>query len=330
MAFRSDPRAPSGGAFVDPLARFRELFAALDEPSSVLTDRVPLRLAAINLVTVGGDPERIAADFYACDADLAARLGMFTGTDPAIRRVIASQLIKSGDTPAAFVAEVERVRALFREHRLRRGGVFETLAVLVLRRALRGAAIEPPHVERFQAIYEAMKRHHWWLTGPEDFPACAMLVTRPGEPAAIGDGIEAIYRTLRARADLWPGDSLQTAANVLYVSGAPAHDLADRFALLVAGFRAQTITIGIAEYDDLAMLCMLPLPIERLVETVADYRQQLGASRWLPSRGHFTLATNLAFVHLVGSDAALGPLADAKLLLDMQAITAARQASGAT
>jgi hypothetical protein len=329
MAFRSDPRAPSGGQFLaDPLARFRELFAALDQPSRMWTDRVPLRLAAINLITVPGDPEQIAGEFYTCDADLAGRLGMFTGTDPAVRRVISSQLLKSGDTPAAFVVEVDRVRALFRERKIRRGGVYETLAVLVLRRALQGAAIETAHVERFQAIYEAMKRHHWWLTGPEDFPACAMLVGRPGEPAAIGDGIEAIYGVLRDRVDLWPGDALQTAANVLYVTGAPALDLADRFALLAAGFRANKITVGIAEYDDVAMLCMLSLPVDKIVATVTNYRDQLAAASWFTGRGHFSLATNLAFVHLVGSDPALGSLADAKLLLDMQAITAARQASG--
>lgn len=327
MAFRTDPRAPTHAAPADPLARFRELFAALDEPSGIMTDRVPLRLAAINLITVPGDARRIAADFFACDADLAERFGLWSAIVAAVRRVIASQLIKSGDPPAEFVAEVDRVRAMFRERRLRRDGAYETLAVLVLRRALGGAPIEPAHVERFQAIYEAMKRHHWWLTGPEDFPACAMLVTRPGEPAAIGDGIEAIYTLLRDRVELWPGDALQTAANVLYVSGAPAAVLVERFELLARHFRSAGITIGIAEYDDLATLCMLPIPVEKIVATVAHYRQQLGASRWWPSRGHFSLATNLAFIHLVGSDADLGPLADAKLLLDMQEIVTARQAA---
>src|SRR5690606_37080099 len=103
----------------------------------------------------------------------------------------------------------------------------------------------------------------------------------------------------------------------------------ERYALLRDGFRAAGVSIGQPEYDELALLCMLSLPIDRLVATVAHYRERLAADAWLPSRNHFSLATNLAFVHLAGADAVLGPLADVKLLLDMQAIVAARAAAAA-
>lgn len=320
MVFRADPTAPLLVAPPDPLARFTELFAALDAPSGIFTDRTPLRLAAINLITVPGEAAAIADAFYAHERELRARLGWLSGAGGPIRRVLASHFVKVEDEPAAFVAEVERVQALFRAIRLRRGGVYETLAVLVLRRVLGGAAIDEVHVARFAAIYAALKRHHWWLTGPEEFPACAMLCGRPGAPEAIGAGIEAIYCALHQRARLWGGDALQTAASLLHLSGADPQELAERFALLAERFRGAGATIGQAEYDDLALLCFLAVPVERIVATVIAYRDALHRGEWFQGRAFFSLAANLAFVQLAGTDGALGPLADAKLLLDMQAL----------
>lgn len=330
MAFRdrtTSASAPEPFLAADPFARFQELYAALTPGRGVFNDTAPLRLAAINLVTCPGDPTALAATFYARDEALRRRLGWLSDTNPAVRRVLASQLVKYGDDPDAFLDEVERVRALFRDQGLRRGGVFETLSVLVLRRCLGGAAIEAAHVARLGRLYAAMKSHHWWLTGPEDFPACAMLVAAEGEPEAIGAGIEAIYQALQTRAALWAGDPLQTAANVLYLSGADPLEIAGRFASLAEQFRGAGAKIGQPEYDDLAVLCFLALPSERIVASVMDIRGRLAAGKWFTDRGDFGLASNLAFVALIGNDDARGPLADAKLLLDMQMIVVARQAA---
>lgn len=328
MAFRDAPDGSDPAA--DPLARYRALAAAIERPSGFLTDRVPLRLAAINLVPVAGDPDALAGRFYAIDAALARRLGVFSGTSAAVRQVIAAQLLKHGDDPDRFLDEVARVNALFRDVGLRRGGVYETLAALILRRVLHGAATERAHIERLAALYAEMKRHHWWLTGPDDFPACAMLLGHPGTPTEIGDRIEAIYQTLRRDADLWPGEALQTAANVLYLAGLEPAELAARFVELTRAFRAAGAKIGQDEYDELALLCFVAQPVARIVETVIGYRDSLTGSEWFVTRTNFGLATNLALVRIAGQSGALDSLADAKLLLDMQSIVAYREASGTT
>jgi hypothetical protein len=330
MPFRSDDH-PSIATPVDPLARFAEIHAALASERKWYTDHVPLRLAAVCLITTPGDPELLAAATHEQDAALRAQLGWLNTIDPAVRMLIAAQMVKHGDEPEAFLAEVERARTMFRALGLRRGGVYEVLAVLVLRRVLGRTPIDMSHISRFQGIYEAMKQHHWWLTGPEDFPACAMLLARPEDPATIGAGTDAVYRALHERAHLWRGDSLQTAANVLYLAGAGPEELADRFALLLAGFRdGAGQHIGAGQYDELAILCFLAWPIERVLETVLGYRDQLRATQsWIGKAGALNIASSLAFVRIAGADGALGPLADAKLLLDMQAITAARHAATA-
>lgn len=326
MPFRSLDEDPGFAVPADPLARFDELLTALDMGRGWMQDKVAIRLAAITLLVTPGDANKIAASTRTACAVLGERLGWFSGVDESVRMVIAAQLVKAGDHPDVFVDDLERARHLFRADGLRRGGVHEVLAVLVLRR-LFGAAT-PAIVERFHQIYDAMKAHHWWLTGPEDFPACAMLVGRPEEPAAIGDGTDAIYRGLHERAGLSRGDPLQTAANILFLGGVEAPIIVDRFAGLVEAFRAAGAKIGTAEYDEVAILSFLPQPGATIVASVLALRDGLRARlRWLGERDALSLGASLAFVRLVGDRGELGTLADAKLLLDMQTIVTARQAA---
>lgn len=329
MPFRDDDAAPTIQLPADPLTRFAELHQALDAERTWLQDKVPLRLAAVCLITTPGDPTELAAAIRRNDAALSARVNWLNSVlSDSVRILIAAQLVKHGDEPDRYLDEVERVRAMFRAADLRQGYSYEYLAVLVLRQVLGGRAVESHHVDRFRAIYQAMKRYHWFLTGPEDFPACAMFVGRPADPAEIGAGTDAMYRALHEHADLWRGEQLQTAANVLYLGGLAPREAAERFALLMTAFRAAGARVGINQYDELAILCFLPWPVEKIVEVVMQFHDHLrGTVSWLGKAEALSLAVGLAFTRLAGSERALGPLADAKLLLDMQAIIVARTAA---
>ncbi|WP_434420159.1 DUF4003 family protein [Nannocystis pusilla] len=252
MPFRNLDGDPGFAVPADPLARFDELLTALDAGRGWMQDKVAIRLAAINLLVTPGDAKRLAASTRTGSAILGERLRGFSRVDESVRLVIAAQLVKADVHPEEFLDDLERVRQMFRADGLRRGGVYEVLAVLVLRRLF--GRIEQEHVERLHGIYEAMKAHHWWLTGPEDFPACAMLVGRPEEPAAIGAGTDAIYKALHEQAGLSRGDPLQTAANILYLGGVEAPVIVERFSSLLAAFRAAGAKIGTSEYDEVAIL----------------------------------------------------------------------------
>lgn len=314
----------------DPLARFVAQYEALDAGRRWMGDRVPLRYAAVAMLTTPGDPVDLSASIREVHDALGRSFGWRTDLDSSVRLVLAAQLVKHGDTPAAFVAEVERVRALFRQVRLRRGGVYEVLGVLVLRRVLAGEPVQAEHMLRFKEIYEQLKRHHWFLTGADDYPACAMLVGQPGTPKEIGDGVEAIYQALRRGAGLWRGEALQTAANVLYLSRLAPEEIAERFVRISDALRAAGYSVRQRDYDEVAVLCFLATPVDKIVGTVMEFLRQIRESlRWVDKAMGLSLAASLAFVRLLGDDARLGPLADAKLLLDMQAIVAARQAATA-
>lgn len=315
----------------DPLARFFEIEAAFEAERGFFGDQVPLRLVAANLVLTRGDAKDIAAQVRGTAEELRKLLPTFTHLVSSLQLLVAAVLLQRGDQPAAFVAEVERVRQIMRRLNMRRAELYETVAILVLRIGNDRAPIPDEQVERLRAIYEQMKRHHWLLTGPEDLPACAFLVSqRDRSPEQIGVRANAIYEGLREQAKLWRGDPLQTASNMLALSPLEPAELVERFCLLAHALTSAGVRIGQGEYDEVAVLCFLARPIERIVETVVGYRagirERLG---WVERWATFGLATNLAFVRLVGNDPELGALADVKTLLDMQTIIAARQAAAA-
>ena len=116
------------------------------------------------------------------------------------------------------------------------------MAIWILRVQADFAPVEPPAIERFQALYEEMKRYHWWLTNPDDFPACAILVGQEGSAADIGAGIESIYQALHAGGGS-RGNPLQTAANLLYLARVEPGVAAGRFHALAEGFRRADVAI---------------------------------------------------------------------------------------
>ncbi len=326
MPFRDDLR-PVPEA-IDPLARYVALSEAFEAKTGFFGDRVPGRLAAVSLVLTPGEPAGLVARVNSYASQLTEGLPWFSQLDRSFRISIAATLLKHGDEPAAFLAESERAKALFRKVGMRRSESYEVLALLAARISTQLAPLSLELAQRIQAVYEAMRTHHWWLTGPEDLPACALLACRPGEPSEFGRKATDIYSALERRAGLWRGDPLQTASNLLSLGGLEPDELAQRFQNIAQGLKEAGFRIGQGDYDDVAVLCFLAQPVDRIVDTIRTYTHRIRGLIGLLERGMaMSLATNLAFARMVYGDPELGALADAKCLLDMQAIVIARQAS---
>ena len=329
MVFRGHD-SEQGDVVRDPLTRFFALEQAFEDGRGMFGDRVPLRLVAANLVLTPGEPEEIATEVRTLTELVSEHFAWHSGVALSIRLLIAAILLQRGDTPAAFLSECDRARAMMRDLGMRRMQVYEVAAILALRIRSGLEPITRGQIERMRDIYEAMKSNHWLLTGPEDYPACAFLVGQAGSPQELGDRASAIYHALRRQAKLWRGDPLQTAANILPLGSLEPEEIAERFRTLAVAFDEAGVRIRAGEYDEVAILCFLARPSDKIVETVVGYRDEIKDKlRWMDRFTAFGLAGNLAFARLVGNDPELGPLADAKILLDMQAVIAARQAAAA-
>ncbi|MCA9660941.1 MAG: DUF4003 family protein, partial [Myxococcales bacterium] len=225
------------------------------------------------------------------------------------------QLVRRGVDPAAFYDEFLRVRGLFRAGGVRRDEPREAIAALLLGEVAGGVEVGRDEVTRLRAIYEALKGHHWFLTGADDLPACALLVGEAGTPAAIADGVEAIYAALQG-VGLGPGDPLQRVAMNLYLGrrdGACA-----RVGALRAAFVAAEQPIRPLEYPGLSLLGLItgasaPSLSAEVVQLKERVVVELGAT---PGEA-FNIAASLVYLGDAGAgaDAAAMRILDLELLL---------------
>jgi hypothetical protein len=313
----------------DPLARFGDMYEALNAERRWWREAAPLRFAAMAALTCPGMPQAVAAAIREITKNIGAESGWFGRLDSRLRFIVAAMLLAQGDTARNFLEEVKRVREMFRAAGLRRAAVYETMAILILRMHARQAPITETTIRRFHAVYDEMKRHHWWLTGPDDFPACAILTGQDESPTHIGQTIEDIYQSLRGEG-FSTGNPLQTAANILYLSRLDAREAALRYRSLAEGFRSNRVAIWQSDYDELAILTFLSHPPNRIVDHVVKNREAMKTLRPKPGRSlTFNLAASITFLELVRVDRNLKVITDVKALLDMQAIINAQQAAAA-
>jgi hypothetical protein len=313
----------------DPLVRFQDLYTALNADRSWFQSADPLRFAAIAAMCIPGQAVEVAKSIRQIGDRIKAESGMFGAMRSDLRFIVAAILLSRGDTADGLMGEVRRVRALFRARSMRRAEAYETMAILMLRMKADQAPVSDDALDRFKAMYEEMKLHHWWLTGPEDFPACAVLSGQDADIDEIGARTEAIYQAL-ITVGFAAGDPLQTAANLLYLASGQPHDIAQRYHALAEGFKLAGVSIWRSDYDELAILSFLHHSARQIIETVLARRAVIEALKPKPSRElTFNLASSVAFLELVKVDEQMHTITDARALMDIQAIIQAQQAAAA-
>jgi len=314
---------------MDALTRFKAVYEALNAERGWWSDASSLRFAAIAAATTPQEPVSVAKALRLVAEDLRKGSRWYGELKSSLRFVVSVFLVNAGDDPVRFLAEVERVRALFRERGLRRGGAYEVISVLLLRQQVRLEPIGEASIARFQSIYDEMKRHHWWLTGPEDLPFCALLSGARGSPPEIGERMEALYQALCAE-NFSAGDPLQASASILALSEIESGTAARRFRSLAEAFREAGVAMWQSDYDELAILSFLDTSPREVCDRVIHLREEMKALQPKPDRLiTFNLASSLAFLERVGGDSSTKELIDVKALRDTQAVIDAQRAAAA-
>ncbi|KAF0249395.1 MAG: hypothetical protein FD167_1203 [bacterium] len=314
----------------EPLPRFRAIYEALyNEQGWGGGETNSLRFAAIAAVSCPGEPTEVASKIKTVADEIKTKVGWFGDLRSSLRFIVSVMLIMNEDNVLDFLEETKRVHAMFRAAKLRNGGIYETMAILIMRLSFFRAPIQMETLERFKTIYEQMKKYHWWLTGPDDFPACAILVIQKESPEQIGLTIEKIYQELKIR-EFVPGDYLQTAANILYLTHTEPVEITERYSNLATAFRRAGVQMWQSDYDELAILSFLESPPDFIVEKLLDYREKVKTLHPKPdSTLTFNLAASITFLELIRLNKKLKTIADVKALLDMQAIINAAAAAAA-
>ncbi len=313
----------------DPLPRFIKIYEELNKAKGFFGDASSLRFAAITAISCKGDASEVSKKIRVTGDEIKELSGWFGELRSPLRFIVSGILVLNGDSAADFINEVKRVNDMFREANLRRGGIYETMAILLLRINESQKPVKWDTIIRFKEIYEQMKKHHWWLTGPDDFPACAVLTGLNESPYKICNTVEKIYQTLLKKS-FSSGDPLQTAANLLYLSNLNPDEAASRYHRLSTVFRRKGVSIWQSDYDELAILSFLEHSAESIVDLVLKHRERMKRLRPKPDKSiTFNLASGIAFLELVQLDKNHEIITGTKALINMQNIINAQQAAAA-
>ncbi len=317
----------------NPLDRFCAIYTALMEQKRWFQDPTPLRFAAVTLSLIPGTPRSVALSLENMANELKNLAGWTSPLQSSIRFAVAAILLRSGDTARDFTDEVERVKDLFKQHGLRRGSVYFLIAVLILRDHLHGRKIGERDVERMRAIYDMMKSHHFWLTGVDDYPACAFLSiaqTRTGgafSPEEIGVRVEEFYNGLNDQG-FSRGNQLQTASHVLFFNPDNTSSVVEKFNDIYKLFADRGLYMHGGDYDEVAILTYLHHTPSVIVDRALSDREAIATLKPTPPREiSFSLCAGTAFLSLARLSEKLQKINDIQALMQVQSILQAQQAA---
>ena len=310
---------------METTTRYLEVFEELRKRKRFGTNVSVLRFVALTLATAERDDlvERLEA---AAD-ELRGRSGWSSPLRSSIRYVIAAMILKRDVSPSRVHQRVEDVRAAFRRRKMRRGGLSEILAALILVLKAEGRPVADGTVDRLQSILAAWKKDHRWLTGSDDYPMAALHATRDVGPEEVSLQVEEIYRALREQG-FRRGNQLQLTSHLLAIGSAPPRAAARRFAALVQAFRERGWKISPSRYDEVAVLALCSPQPARLAQQVLAIRDRLRSHKPRPSRDlAFSLASGIVLAEDAKKRERLADTGDIAAARMAQTVLEAQQAA---
>ena len=147
-----------------------------------------------------------------------------------------------------------------------------------------------------------MKNFHWWLTGPDDFPAAAALNFIDGSAREVMLRAESTYNFLH-QAGLEKGDGLQSASNLLPLLHKDTGDAVGTFLELRRLLKEQGKDQIPYHYDSLLPLVMLEQEPQHIIDMcLAIYKELNISNQESFGSSTFGIATDLCFLDLIRFD----------------------------
>ena len=285
-----------------PVERFRNILGCLEFPQNSVEELYWLRFAAQAAILRPEDPEHIAKVIRRTAKVLDDNTPWYETLSTAMRFAIAALLVQTHDSPCDFIRGHRHISNLLRQQEMRSGGAHETLAVAILRMNAEKRRIHHQDITRFKAIYEAMKSFHWWLTGPDDFPAVAALCHVEGAARDVIQTTEGMYQYL-SDAGFESGDGLQSAANLLPLINLSQADAVTKLIGLRKILKSEGKDQIAYHYDSLIPLVMLEQdPLQIMKMTLAIHKElELSSSEHFGA-STFGIAADLCFLDLIRYD----------------------------
>lgn len=153
------------------------------------------------------------------------------------------------------------------------------------------------NIEKFESVYKQMKADHFWLTGDEDRPFLAMLISRDIDLTAISDEISACYEASK-RMSL-SKEAMHTASQIMSLSNksveTKVQDLCETMDAFkkykLHGIRYQIIPMAAA----LGLIDKAPIDKAEYITEIYDYLKTQKGFKWYIGRTQRSLYSILAY-----------------------------------
>jgi hypothetical protein len=292
------------------LSRYRSIAACFEEGTAQPAEYAWLRFAAQEVVLCPNDPPDLADQIRSIAAALHQHGTWARDLVSPMRFLVAALLIRQNlQVPDFMINHLQTIGSL-RGAGLRSSGIYETMAALIIHMAPRLRPFDAGDARRIRAIYDLMKKRHWWLTGASALPNCAALAFCHQPPGDIIAYAEQAYDRLR-QAGLHRGRQLQTAAHVLTLSERPVEQALERWISLKESLEELQGPLASERYAALSILALLESRPDSAIRTLLSICNELDLLQPRLARTvNFLLATNLTVLDMMRFDGNLAPLRD--------------------
>ena len=157
------------------------------------------------------------------------------------------------------------------------------------------------NIEKMETVYREMKGDHFFLTGDEDRPFLAMIVSRGMNAEKIADEVDSCYEAAKSMS--FSKEAMHTVAQIMALSSRSPEEKTDALRKLVAAFKEEKVKGYYYELMPiLAVLDMVPgEPEEKAadIREVNDYLRTQKGFKWTLANTKRTMYA--ALIYALGS-----------------------------
>lgn len=262
----------------------------------MLWETDPRAMATISAFLFASAGKRADVDRYVeCKKYLKKHVNVFSEIRGIAQTIVITKMCLAPDYEAYLSGVLGVYKKLRKLHKLTASAYMVMAAINIYEGG--GAENADANIEKLETVYKEMKADHFWLTGDEDRPFIAMIVSRNIGIAAISSEISACYEACRKMS--FSKEAMHTASQIMSLSGrsveAKVTDMVDTVKALKAhklrGFKANLMPVAAA----LGIVNAAPEEKARDIKEIYDYLKTQKGFKWYIGGPQRTLYAILAY-----------------------------------
>lgn len=155
------------------------------------------------------------AKYVECKKYLRKHVSIFSEMRGIAKAIVITKMCLSDDYKSYLTGVMTVYKKLRKLHKLTASAYMVMAAINIYE----GGGLEKAdaNIEKLERVYKEMKAEHFWLTGDEDRPFIAMMVSRDVNIAAVSSEISECYEACRKMS--FSKEAMHTASQIMSLSG---------------------------------------------------------------------------------------------------------------